>query len=44
MIDPCVTAYFEPTKRLPIEHIDRSKSELLVEGRNVGACTIGKTG
>lgn len=30
--------------KLPTEQIERSKSELLVDGRKVGAWTIGNTG
>lgn len=34
----------DPRKRLPMEQMDNSRSELLPDGWNVGAWTIGNTG
>jgi hypothetical protein len=41
---PRAAATLDPTNRAPNEQIDKSRRALSDEGRNEGACTMGKMG
>jgi hypothetical protein len=44
IFDPCAVAPFDPMNKLPIEQIERSRSELWLLGLKVGAWRIGNIG
>ncbi len=44
IFEPCAVAPFDPMNKLPIEQIERSRSELWLLGLKVGAWRIGNIG